>query len=269
VTRPPWLGDLVPPAVTRAMMARHATQFDDSCGTWDRAVAAAPPEDWRAVLAKVESAMAEVAAGRAALERDGVALPEPEYRWPVVAGLLREAARARGSVSVVDVGGSLGSTYRQYRDLLEGIDVRWAVVEQQDFVDASGPYADDRLTFHTTVTEAAAAVAPQVVLLSSVLQYLPEPRRALEQATQTAATTLIIDRTPVTQRAEDIAAVQVVPPSIYAARYPVWLLSRARLLAALDGWTCVDEFPGLEPDARSRGGVPIAWRGFLLTRDAR
>jgi putative methyltransferase (TIGR04325 family) len=268
VTRPPWIGDLVPPVVARARAARHATQFDDSCGDWAGAVAAAPPEDWRSVLAKVERAMAEVAAGRAAIERDGVALPEPEYRWPVVAGLLREAARAGGSLAVVDVGGSLGSTYRQYRDLLAGVDVRWAVVEQQDFVDASGPYADDRLSFHTSIADAAGAVDPQVVLFSSVLQYLPEPHAALAEASATTATTLIIDRTPVTSRPDDIPAVQIVPPSIYAARYPVWLLSRPRLLDALGGWTCLDEFPGLEPDARSRGGVPIAWRGFLLVRDA-
>lgn len=267
MTRPPWIGDLVPPALARARSARQATRFDDTCGTWAQAVQQAPPEDWRVVLAKVEAAMADVDAGRAAFERDGVALAEPEYRWPVVAGLMRAAARGGGRVGVVDVGGSLGSTYRQYRDLFAGVDVRWAVVEQQDFVDASGPYGDDRLSFHTTIPDAAAAIDPDVVLFSSVLQYLPEPHAALDQASATRATSLIIDRTAVTARPDDVPAVQIVPPSIYAAQYPVWLLSRRRLLDSLAGWTCVEEFPGLEPDARSRQGVPVEWRGFLLVRD--
>ena len=201
------------------------------------------------------------------MERDGVTFDRIEQRWPVAGALLWRASLAGGSLRVLDFGGSLGSSMRQLEPLLGGIDVAWGVVEQPAFVAAGHAYQDERLRFFETIDECASALAPTVALLSSVLQYLPDPHDVLRTVLASGVDTVVIDRTPMTTRATDLPIVQHVPEEIYSASYPAWLLSRDLLLADAPGWELVAEFPGIEPEGRTSGGTVFSWQGMLLTRD--
>lgn len=261
--------DLLPPALTRALTRPDpgALRFEDGFASWPDAVAAAGGYDESSILDSIGAATQEVVAGRAVFERDGVTFDHHEYRWPVAAGLLRSAAR-HGHLNVLDFGGSLGSSYRQYLPLLDGIEVAWGVVEQDAFVAAGQAFTTESLHFFTTISQCVAALQPNTALLSSVLQYLPDPYTVLAELNSLPIDTVIIDRTPMLDGAVDVVTVQHVPSSIYAASYPAWLLSRDRLISALPGWSLVDEFPGIEPDMRTTGGVDFSWRGLLLTRES-
>lgn len=258
--------DLLPPALTRALVGRPPGQlvFEDGFDSWAAACDAAAGYDAATILAQVQRATDEVVAGRAAMERDGVLFDHLEVRWPVAGPLLWQAARHGGSLRVVDYGGSLGSTYRQLSALTVGVDVRWAVVEQPAFVAAGADYADGRLSFHPTIGDAVSAVGPTVALLSSVLQYLPDPHSVLRELAASGVEGIVVDRTPMTDDAADRPAVEHVPPEIYAGSYATWLLSEERLLDAVPGWQVLDRFAGIEPDGRTTGGVGFDWRGFVL-----
>ena len=260
--------DLLPPALVRAVSrpAAGALRFEDGYADWAAAAAASTGYDESGILARIRAATDDVVAGRAAFERDGVTFGTYEYRWPVVGGLLLSAARNGGRLAVLDFGGSLGSTYRQYRPLLAGTEVQWGVVEQPAFVAAGREYEDGSLSFFASIDECLSAVRPDVVLLSSVLQYLADPHDTLRRLGACGAHVLIIDRTPMTDGPDDIATLQIVPPTIYDASYPAWLLSGSRLTEDLPGWDLVDEFPGIEPDMRTTGGVPFTWQGRILVR---
>jgi putative methyltransferase (TIGR04325 family) len=262
------LHDLTPPIVSRAFArrSRHATRFVDGYQSWDEATAAATGYSHDAILSQVERATRTVVAGQAAFERDGVTFDEVEYRWPVAAALLWQAARSHGALSVLDFGGSLGSTYRQYSRLLADLDVRWGVVEQPSFVAAGRQFEDGRLSFHDDVEPCARSLRPNVGLFSSVLQYLPDPHGVVDAVAATGVEVLVIDRTPMTETTHDIPAVQVVPESIYAASYPSWLLSRERLVRRLSDWEVVDTFPGIEADLQTQGGTSVRWLGMTLVR---
>ncbi len=257
--------DLLPPAVTRALAGRTpgALEFEDGFSTWEQARAAAGGYDAASILAQVRSATDAVVAGRAAMERDGVLFDRVDVRWPVAGPLLWQAAK-HGSLRVIDYGGSLGSTYRQLAALTADLDVHWAVVEQPAFVAAGADYVDGRLSFHPTIDDAVTAVRPTAALLSSVLQYLPDPHAELRALAACGVEAIIVDRTPMTDEAEDRPAVEHVPPEIYAGSYATWLLSDERLLAAVPGWRVLDRFPGIEPDGLTTGGVAFDWRGFVL-----
>lgn len=255
---------VTPVGVAERVARRGVTRFDDSYPTWADATRATDPADWAEVADRVVAAMAAVRAGHAAFERDGIAVQQPDFRWPVLALLLRQAIRDGGSLRVLDYGGSLGSFYWQHAEQFADVDLRWAVVEQSAFVERAGQEDLDPVTMHATMAAAAAEISPTVVLLSSVLQYLPDPYAVLRDAAETGARCLILDRTTVTDLPDDRPSVQTVPGSLYRAQYPAWLLSEERLRSDLPGWQVTASFPGLEPDAISRERVPIRWRGLAL-----
>ena len=261
--------DWVPPVVARALtrQSRYETRFIDGLDSWQDAVARAGGYDEEGILDRVLHSTREVVSGRAVAERDGVTLGAPEIRWPVVGALLNAARESGGLLSVLDFGGSLGSTYRQHHALLSGMDLRWNVVEQPAFSASGREFEDGTLRFFDSITGCIDATSPTVVLFSSVLQYLPDPHAVIREAQSVGARAIIIDRTPMTAQPEDIPVVQVAPPALYPVSYPAWLMSHERLVTDFTGWHLVDEFAGIEPDSRSRHGIPIRWRGMIWQRD--
>jgi putative methyltransferase (TIGR04325 family) len=173
--------------------------------------------------------------GEAAFERDSVAFQRVEYAWPLLAALLWVASKSRGELRVLDFGGSLGSTFYQNRAFLAGLrEVRWSVVEQPGHVEVGRrEFQDEQLRFYTTVETAAAESAPNVVLLSSVLQYLDRPHEILGRILDLRCEHVLLDRTTVWDGAEDRLCVQRVPPDIYDASYPCWVFSEAGLVSQL------------------------------------
>ena len=95
--------------------------------------------------------------------------------------LLYAALRANGRLSVVDFGGALGSHFFQNRSLLKDVrELNWTVVEQPRFVQAGQEYLRDNvLNFSSSLDQAIAEGKPDVLLMSSVLPYLPDPLELL------------------------------------------------------------------------------------------
>lgn len=265
--------DWLPPAVARTLRSwsGRGLRFEGDFSTWEQAAARCTGYDSTAVLDKVLEATLKVKRGEAAFERDAVVFDRLEYVWPVTAGLMWAAARSAGRLHVLDFGGALGSCYFQNRALLETLpDVRWSVVEQAHYVAAGREHvADGRLQFHETIPAAVAADAPNVVLLSSVLQYLRAPFDIIDALADTSATSLVIDRTPFTSAARDALVIQQVPPDIYDATYPMWILSESAFLRRLSGrWKLVAQHQSPEGVVRA-GHRQVAFQGMLFSRSGR
>lgn len=248
---------------------RKGSAFEDFPGSWMEAQAAVEGYAASDILEQVLQASLAVRDGQSVHERDAVNFDTIHYAWPVLAGLLWAAARNGGSLRVIDFGGSLGSSYRQFRRFLYGLpNLSWAIVEQQNFVDAgSEHFADAVLSFHSEVM-AASLTRPNVGLLSGVLQYVDDPFHTLATLTSTEISTLVIDRTPVHFGEEDYLTIQHVPARIYAASYPARLLSHRNLMGALCdlGWEVLEEFETLEHSMITQGGFPFSWTGMICSR---
>jgi putative methyltransferase (TIGR04325 family) len=224
--------------------------------------------DQQLILDRVTEATNTVLRGEAAFERDSITFANPEFRWPVIAGLLSVAAR-ESELRVLDFGGSLGSTFWQHRPLLDGVEVRWAVVEQENFVNEGRKLDQQDVSFFESIDAAVREISPNVILISSVLQYMPDPGKILQELLSAQANTLIIDRTPMSDSVANIACIQVVPPSIYPASYPAWILSRDWLKRELTGWQLVTEFGGIEPAGVTTSGVSFSWDGLIARRNTK
>jgi putative methyltransferase (TIGR04325 family) len=242
--------------------------FQEFSGDWAAAEAAAGGYGASEILDRVLTASLAVENGSAVHERDSVTFDRIEYSWPVLASLLWSAACHAGRLRVLDMGGSLGTTYRQNRRFIGRIpEVSWAVVEQPSFVAAGKTHFEDgRLSFHDSIGSAT-STAPHVALLGSSLQYLEHPKRALDEITNSGIDMLIIDRTPLHSGTSDVLTLQHVPPHIYPAVYPAWILSRPRLEATLEHhWDLVEEFAAPEGSSVTAAARPFTWSGMVFRR---
>jgi len=134
-------------------------------------------------------------------------------------------------VSVLDFGGSLGTSYHQCRGFLSGLkSLRWSIVEQPKFVECGREsFETEELKFYYDIDEALISEKPDVVLLSGVLEYIERPYDLLKEIATRNFQYIILDRTPVVGLESDILTVQKVPKEIYEASYPCWFLSENKL----------------------------------------
>jgi putative methyltransferase (TIGR04325 family) len=238
--------------------------------SWDEAMAASTGYDSEVILEKTKTSLLKVKNGEAVYERDSVIFDEIQYAWPLLAGLMWVAAQLGGRLNVLDFGGSLGSTYFQNCGFLRRIpEIRWNIVEQSGHVEIGKTwFEDDHLKFYSQIDDCLAETKPNVVLLSSVMQYLEHPYDVLRKLLQLTCDHLIVDRTPFWDGLTDMLCVQHVPPEIYPASYPSWIFSTQRFRSLLnEAWEIVTEFDN--PD-RLVGPVTFAYRGMIaIKRDFR
>jgi len=230
--------------------------------SWDEAMRVSTGYDSKIILEKTKAALLRVKNGEAVYERDSVTFSEVQYAWPLLACLMWVAAQSGGKLNVLDFGGSLGSTYFQNQTFLRSlVEVRWNIVEQAHYVKTGKEYFENgHLRFYESIETAVERALPNVVLLSSVLQYLERPYDLLKKLLGLRFGYIIIDRTPFWDGSTDRLCVQKVPPSIYTASYPCWIFSSKRFRENLQDAKIIAEFTS--PD-RLEAPVPCTWKGMI------
>ena len=73
---------------------------------------------------------------------------------------------------------------------------------------------------------------PDVLLLASVLCYLPDPWVTLTGLLQARPARVVVERTGFAREGRTRLMVQHVPRTIYPASYPCWFFNRDEFLAA-------------------------------------
>ena len=162
---------------------------------------------------------------------------------------------------MLDFGGSLGSSYFQCRDFLSVLpSLKWGVVEQAHFVNCGQGFLEtEQLRFFITIADCMRQNTPNVALLSSVLQYLPEPYNVLDELINSRIPYIVIDRTPFGDHGVDWITIQHVPPSIYEASYPCRVFDKKGFLDKLLGrYEVIALFDGSDGTAVANG------RGFTF-----
>lgn len=218
--------------------------------SWAEAMANCTGYSAPVIVERTCASLLKVKNGEAVFERDSVLLDTPEYSFPVLTGLLRVALINRGRLSVLDVGGSLGSSYFQFRKFLEpSTKLEWSVVEQPAHVSCGREHFESgELHFFDTIEESIARYRPNVLLLSGVLQCLEDPYGALDSFVTYRVPHVIIDRTAFLVADRDRLTVETVPDWIYPATYPSWFLSETKVTDAMAaaGYSLVADFAGTD-----------------------
>ena len=247
---------------------RHGIYFSGNYSDWKTASSHATGYDAAQILEQVKQSVLKVKSGAAVYERDSVLFDKVEHSYPALAGILRAAAENGNRLSVLDFGGSLGSSYFQCRDFLSVVDeLQWSIVEQEGFVRCGQEnFETEQLRFFYTIEECLQHMTPNVVLLSGVLQFLESPGPVLEQLIETAIPYIIVDRTTFSEASADMITVQHVPPSIYPASYPCRILSRQWFLEIFqDRYEVIADFDANDTGA-SVNGLDYTFSGMILRK---
>lgn len=244
-------------------------RFDGPFESWEDASDNASGYDSNNILEKVLEATLKVKNGLATYERDSITFEDHDYySWPCAAALLYASGHVPGQLSVLDFGGALGSSYYQNRTLISRFkNLRWSIVEQKHFVDAGRAYIEDEIVkFYETIDECLEKEQPNIVICSSVLQYLKSPYDIISKLRKCNAFLYLIERTPFSDADNDTLAVQFVPASIYTASYPMWIFSEKKFLTYFaDGLKQI--VSTISPEGRVKSDVErFAFKSMLFIK---
>lgn len=204
--------------------------------SWEEALKQCNGYNSEIIFQKVKDSSMMVKERTAVYERDSVIFDNIEISYPVLSGLLLATIENKNNLFLIDFGGALGSTYYQNRDLLSGVDdLKWNIIEQKRFVDIGKEnFENQNLKFFYTIEDCLYATAdieqPNIVILSSVLQYLEKPYEFLNYLLSFKIKYLLFDRTSFLFKGSDRITIQKVPSSIYEATYPCWFLDEEKFL---------------------------------------
>jgi len=220
------------------------------------------------ILESCKRSLLKVKNGEAAYERDSVLFDEIQYSWPVLASLLRVSVENEGKLRVLDFGGSLGSSYFQNKEFLQAVDLTWCIVEQEHFVACGKEFFENStLKFFETIEDCLAAHEIDIVILSSVLQYISEPYEIINEIVSKGVPYILIDRTAVTEMDKDFIAIQQVPEEIYNASYPCFFFSKKKLLSSFHGYSEITWFDSEFTDPYFINQTKAKWLGYLLKKN--
>lgn len=261
--------DWLPPALVRWWhhICGRRSRYEGDFGTWAEVGSQCTGYSSDEIFQRVREASLKVKRGEALFERDSICFTHEEYRWEVLACLMLGAAKRGGALNVLDFGGALGSFYAQHKRLFSGLgEQRWGIVEQKHYVECGRrEFETDQLKFFFSVDECSESMPVNVILLSSVLQYLERPYDHLTKLAEQNADYIIIDRTPFIDGVEDRVVIQRVPKFIYPASYPMWTFSAKHFERTMNGLGYYREAHFPSPEGRIG---KIDFLGMLFRRDA-
>jgi putative methyltransferase (TIGR04325 family) len=261
------LKEWIPPIILKTygyLINNQKYGFFGDYQSWEEAKQHSIGYDSDLILQRVKESLCKVKEGTAVYERDSVIFNEIHYSYPVLAALLRVAIEDQGELSVLDFGGSLGSTYFQCKDFLSPVKrLKWNIVEQENFVNCGKLFFEDEcLSFFYDIESCLQKENSKVILLSGVVQCLENPYLFLEKLINYNFEYIIFDRTAFLKGDKDRLTIQKVPPNIYPASYPAWFLNLERFLSIfMDKYKLILDF-----NSSDYVNIPSEYKGFLFQR---
>jgi putative methyltransferase (TIGR04325 family) len=226
------LKQILPPVLIQALKPSIKYGWFGDYSSWEEAEKNCSGYDSDLIFNKIQKAVLSVQTGEAKFERDGTLFYKEEYNWQLVAALLMAASSNQGVLYVTDFGGSLGSSYFQHKKLLSFLEeIKWCVIEQKHFVDFGKKHLElNEFIFCNNIQDCLKQQHPQILILSSVLQYLEKPFEMIDDFLNFDYNYIFIDRTAFTKKNRHELTVQKVDPEIYPASYPSWFFNESIFL---------------------------------------
>ena len=207
---------LIPLKLTKIPTTKSKYGWYGNFDTWDKAKEKSLGYGDPNILERVISSLLKVKKDNTILEKDLVFYSgyDYPYNYQVLASFLYISQLSNNKLSVIDFGGSLGSSYFQHRRMLSHLsELDYNIIEQKQFVDAGKEYFEDEtLNFHYDFRTCISKKKPDCVLFSGVLQYLERPVDLINEILEYNIEYIIIDRTPFYLNKPDRITVQKLPP---------------------------------------------------------
>ena len=190
------------------------------------------------ILNKIIETTGKVRDGKAAYERDGIIYDEVQVNHNLLSVLLLVAGRSDNKLTIIDFGGSLGTSYYQNIKYLSHLkELRWCIIEQPTYVaEGKKSFENEHVKFYYSLEECYAENEnPNLILISSALQYIKNPYDLLNHIQSFNAPYFMLDLVGFNDSDKDRITIQNVPPVFYGieASYPCTFFSKPKLEAQL------------------------------------
>lgn len=191
---------------------------------WDEANRECKGYDDEVIIKKVIESVQKVLHGEALWERDGYLFYKEKNIYPICATILKCAIQNRNQgVRILDIGGSLGSTYFQNKNYLTDVkNLEYIIAEQKHFTDYGKKYLEDKtLKFINSIDSFDDLGEIDIVLMSASLQYIWPNKMLIKKIQKLNARYLILDRIAVSSRTR--ICKEIVSKEIYQSSYPMMI----------------------------------------------
>ncbi len=230
--------------------------------SWEEAEKKCTGYDSEIIFEKVKKAAGEVRDGKAAYERDSVLYSAPECSRPLEKAVNTMFKSKKSGLNIIDFGGSLGSTYFQNRPNVGDKISNWCIIEQKQFVkEGKENFEDGTLHFYDKIGDCKYKEEVDLLILSSVLQYIRDPYALLDKLLATNPAGIFIDRTPFI-KGDDRITIQKVHPKIYKASYPCWFFNEGAFRKYFED----NYFLEFEFEALDKANIKSEFKGSFYLR---
>jgi putative methyltransferase (TIGR04325 family) len=206
-------------------------KFVGSYKDWKGAVHNSLGYSNKIIFLKSKESFLKVINGEAKYERDSVLFYSDLINYSLMTILSKIQNKKKTCLNILDFGGSFGSIYFQNKKILNNEKkFQWSIIEQPKIVNFFlKRKLNANLKFYKSLQDYSINNAADLVLMSSVLQYVESPFILLDRLIALKADYFLVLKTPVHEKGDQVK-VQIVPNYIYKASYPIRIFNKTRLL---------------------------------------
>jgi len=197
---------------------------------------------------------------------NGTDLQKTLLPYAIIANIMKIAQEKSGKISVLDFGGSTGGTYFFCREFLPDVKMDWTVIEQESIVRViKEKKISQEIKFSSEIPKNKKY---DVIIISSVLQYLENYTDILRQLLDLDADCIIFDRTLVfasSKSKKDILTIQQNPTAHQKKiTYPCWILNKNNLYLQIPKkYVLINEFFSAADKINKIAGVRVDFVGSI------
>lgn len=226
--------ELVPPIFNTLRWFSFKYGWKGDFKSFDEAKAQCSGYDENHILNRIKETTGKVRDGNAVYERDGILYDEVQVNHTLLSILLLVAGRNGNKLTLIDFGGSLGTSYYQcIKYLSHLVELSWCIIEQENYVEAGKKsFENDHVKFYYNIEECISdGKNPDILLISSALQYIKEPYQLLDHLQTFNVPYLMLDLVGYNDTEDDRITIQKVPPIFYGieASYPCTFFGKNKL----------------------------------------
>ena len=220
-------------------------QWKVTDSNWEEANIESSGYDQVKILNKCKNALLKVKNGLFSFERDSVLFNKPEYSWHLLTLIFQHSILNNNKVSLIDYGGSLGTTYFQNVKFLSTIsNLKWYIVEQDLFSQCGKKYFENEtIKFFNNIEDVFKIDTPKIIYLGCVIQYLKEPKTLISKIINFNFDYIIFERIAFINENSDILTIQNVDKNIYDASYPAWFFNKNNFISHFNDYDIVSILP--------------------------
>jgi len=230
--------------------------------TWDEAAKKSKGYGDPEIVNRVYEAAIKVLNGEASYERDGAVFKKKEFSHEILSSFLYYLGNKK-NLKVADIGGSLGSMYFQYKDILEKKTDKftWEIYEQENFVKVGNENLTQKNLMFRELKNLPNDGNYDISLFGSVLNYLENYDRVFKKFCE-ISNCIIVDRTSFT--VEKILKIQNIKNFPYTSSYPHITFPKRELIDILEqnNFKVIFEWSSI-----SIVSAPFNFEGFMAIKN--